>query len=105
MSAGPAVDAVVVVLGDQPLLSPATLRALLDAPARADRPVVVPVHADDRGRNPVLLRRAAFPLVEESSGDRGLGPVIANHPELVHEVAVEGTNPDVDTPADLADLV
>ncbi len=66
---------------------------------------MVPVHADDRGRNPVLLRRAAFPLVEESSGDRGLGPVIADHPELVDEVAVEGTNPDVDTPGDLAATV
>jgi SAM-dependent methyltransferase len=53
----------------------------------------------------VLLRRAAFPLVEESSADRGLGPVIADHPELVEEVAVDGTNPDVDTPEDLAGTV
>ena len=37
-------------------------------------------------------------LVAEATGDRGLGPVIAAHPELVREVAVDGANPDVDTP-------
>ena len=37
-------------------------------------------------------------------GDRGLGPLLAAHPELVHEVAVDGPIPDVDTPADLAAL-
>jgi molybdenum cofactor cytidylyltransferase len=94
-------DAALVALGDQPLVTTATIRSLLDATSRADRPVVVPVYADDHGRNPVLLRRAAYGLVAEAEGDRGLGPVIAEHPDLVDEVAVEGNNPDVDTPADL----
>ena len=62
----------------------------------------MPAYADERGRNPVLVRRAAFDLVAEATGDRGLGPVLAAHPELVAEVAVDGANPDVDTPADLA---
>ncbi len=70
-----------------------------------ERPIAVPVYADDRGRNPVLLGRAAFALVEAAEGDRGLGPVIAAHPELVREVPVPGAdaeagNPDVDTRAD-----
>ena len=62
----------------------------------------MPVYADDRGRNPVLVRRPAFGLVGEASGDRGLGPVLEAHPELVSEIAVDGANPDIDTPADLA---
>jgi SAM-dependent methyltransferase len=53
----------------------------------------------------VLLGRAAFPLAGQASGDRGLGPLIAAHPELVREVPVEGDNPDVDTRDDLADLL
>ena len=61
-----------------------------------------PVYADDRGRNPVLVRRPAFGLVGEASGDRGLGPVLEAHPELVSEIAVDGANPDIDTPSDLA---
>ena len=53
----------------------------------------------------MLLGRAAFGLVAEAQGDRGLGPVIAAHPELVEEVAVDGGNPDVDTRADLVALI
>ena len=71
-------------------------------PIRA--PGRVPRYDDDRGRNPVLLRRAAFALGAEATGDRGLGPVLAAHPELVREVAGRGDNPDVDTAADLAAL-
>lgn len=98
----PAAEEILIVLGDQPLVAVETIRAMLDAPRDATRPVVVPRYADDRGRNPVLLRRAAFELADEASGDRGLGPVLAAHPDLVHEVPVTGDNPDVDTPADLA---
>ena len=94
-----------IALGDQPLVPVAVIRALLEAPADASRPVVVPVYPDDRGRNPVLLRRAAFGLVAEAEGDHGLGPLLAAHPELVAEVAVTGTNPDLDTQDDLARLV
>ena len=39
-----------------------------------------------------------------SGGDRGLGPILAAHPELVHEVSIDGSNPDVDTRDDLAAL-
>ncbi len=94
-----------VVLGDQPLLRSSTIRTLLDAPADPARPVVVPRYVADRGRNPVLLRPAAFGLADEAAGDRGLGPVLAAHPEFVTEVAAEGDNPDIDAPGDLAALV
>ena len=96
------VDAVLVALGDQPLVSVEVIETLLDAPARRGRPIVVPAYPDELGHNPVLLRRPAFTLVAEASGDRGLGPVLAEHPELVEEIRVSGTNPDVDTPEDLA---
>lgn len=98
-------DAVLVVLGDQPRVAPGTVRALLDAAGDPDRPIVVPAYAGDGGRNPVLLRRAAFALVDEVAGDRGLGPVLDAHPEQVLQIAVPGTNPDVDTRADLARIL
>jgi SAM-dependent methyltransferase len=65
------------------------------------------VYGDGAGRNPVLLRRDAFSLIAETSGDRGLGPLIDAHPELVHEIPirVEGGNPDVDTRDDLVGLL
>jgi SAM-dependent methyltransferase len=101
---GPGVEAALVVLGDQPLLDPQVLRAILDAPSDPARPIVVPVYADDRGRNPVLLRPPAWTLGAALDGDQGLGPLIRAHPELVTEVPVAGRNPDVDTPGDLAAL-
>jgi FkbM family methyltransferase len=98
-------DAALIVLGDQPRVSPEAIGAVLDAGPDGDRPIVVPTYEGDAGRNPVLLERVAFGLVSEAVGDRGLGPVIAAHPELVREVRVAGRNPDVDTREDLAALL
>jgi CTP:molybdopterin cytidylyltransferase MocA/SAM-dependent methyltransferase len=96
------VDAALIVLGDQPLVSVDAIRALHEAPADPARPIVVPVYEDDGGRNPVLLERPAFRVVADATGDRGLGPLIEAHPELVRAVAVHvQTNPDIDTRADL----
>lgn len=101
----PSSDAILVCLGDQPRLRPAVIAALVGAlAADRTRPIAVPRYADDPGRNPVLVARAAWGLVEEAVGDRGLGPVLAAHPELVAVVEVPGDNPDVDTAADLARL-
>jgi molybdenum cofactor cytidylyltransferase len=91
-------DAAVLLLGDQPTLRVETIRSLLAA--RGRNPVVA-ARADGRLAPPVLVMRAAFGLVEEASGDIGLGPVLAAHPELVTAVEVDAHAPDVDTPADL----
>jgi molybdenum cofactor cytidylyltransferase len=98
----PPPDALLIALGDQPRIDPAVIGVLLATdPAHA---VAVPRYPSAADPNPVLLRRAAFGLLDELAGDRGLRPVLARHPELVLEVPVDGSNPDVDTPADLAAL-
>lgn len=100
----PPVDAVLVTLGDQPALAPGVVRAVLEAAAGSDRPIVRPRYPHDDAPNPVLVRRPAWALAAGLEGDRGLGPFLASQPELVLEVPVPGTNPDVDTPADLRAL-
>jgi len=100
----PPMEGVVVALGDQPRTRPEVIRALVAASRASGRPVAIPRYAEGGGANPVLLLREAFDLVDEATGDRGLGPVLAERPELVEEVPVDGANPDVDTPADLAAL-
>lgn len=97
-------EAVLILLGDQPRVRPAVIRELIHGADASDRPIVAPAYADGGGHNPVLLRRAAWPVAAASKGDRGLGPIIAGRPDLVLKVAVGGANPDVDTPADLAAL-
>lgn len=106
----PGVEAALIVLGDQPHVSVPAIRALLHVGVTAERPIVAPVYVGDSGRNPVLLGREAFTLVEAAAGDRGLGPIIAAHPELVREVpippdAAPDGNPDIDTRADLVAML
>jgi molybdenum cofactor cytidylyltransferase len=100
----PPVDAVVIVLGDQPRTRPGVIRALIAAARTSDTPIVAPRYAEGGGANPLLLREEAFDLADEATGDRGLGPLLVERPDLVTWVDASGGNPDVDTPADLASL-
>lgn len=92
-------SAVVVLLGDQPTLRVSTIHSLLAVVS--DLPIVAAL-AEGRIAPPVLLRRDAFALAAEATGDEGLRPVLEAHPDLVVRVEVETHPPDVDTPADLA---
>jgi CTP:molybdopterin cytidylyltransferase MocA/SAM-dependent methyltransferase len=100
----PPVKGVVIALGDQPRTRPEVIRALVAAARTSDRPVVIPHYSDGGGANPVFVRASAFELVDEATGDRGLGPLLAEDPDRVLEVAVSGSNPDVDRPSDLVEL-
>ncbi len=100
----PAIEAVVIVLGDQPALRASVIDAVVSATDDRPAPFVRARYAVDGAPNPVLVRREAWATAAGLSGDRGLGPFLAAHPELVLAVEVDGANPDVDTPADLAAL-
>jgi molybdenum cofactor cytidylyltransferase len=102
LGADSGVTRAVVLLGDQPRVSPLTIERLLREPA--GRPIVVPRYADGRPGNPVLVYRAAWPLAAALAGDRGMSQLFAARADLVRYVEIAGDNPDVDTPADLAAL-
>ncbi|MFO1091210.1 MAG: molybdopterin-binding/glycosyltransferase family 2 protein [Hyphomicrobiales bacterium] len=99
-------DAVVVLLGDMPLVSPAVLGRLVAAfnPVEG-RAICVPVHEGRRG-NPVLFARRHFAAMQEISGDEGARSLIQRHAEDVAEVPVGESSifADVDTPEALAAL-
>jgi molybdenum cofactor cytidylyltransferase len=100
----PATEAVLVVLGDQPAIRSAVIRAVVAGAGNSPAPFIRARYTDDDAPNPVLVRRAAWASTAGLVGDRGLGPLLAARPELVLAVDVEGANPDVDTPADLSAL-
>lgn len=103
----PGATAVMVVLGDQPRTSPDVMRALVAAVSAAEAAgawAVVPRYATGDGTNPTLLLRDALARVPDLEGDRGMGPLLSARPGRIHAVDVPGTNPDVDTRADLAAL-
>jgi len=89
-------DAVVIGLGDQPLVSPDAWRAVA---AAEGGPIVAATYGGER-RLPVRLDRSVWPLIP-LSGDEGARLVMRSHPELVTEVAVIGNALDIDTAEDL----
>jgi len=95
-------DAVLIVLGDQPLVSADVIRAVAEAALDGSRPIVAARYTGTGAHNPVRVEASAGWLIAEATGDRGLGPALAQHAELVRWIEVEGDNPDVDTAADLA---
>jgi CTP:molybdopterin cytidylyltransferase MocA len=106
VTSDPPPGGVVVLLGDQPLVRPAVIEALADVAGRAPRGTlaVVPAYASDAAPNPALLLPPAWALAAAVDGDRGVGPLLAAAADRVVRVPVSGSNPDVDTRADLAAL-
>lgn len=95
ISASPA-ERAVVLLGDQPFLSPEQLNVILAAPGQ----IVVP-RFDGNPGNPVVLDRSVWPLASKLDGDRGFSQLFSAFPNLVTYVDVPGKNLDIDTAADL----
>ncbi|MCD8141475.1 MAG: putative selenium-dependent hydroxylase accessory protein YqeC [Planctomycetaceae bacterium] len=100
----PEAAAVMVVLGDQPLITPATLRRLAMAHRRAvgadpSHPVTAPRYRGRRG-NPVILSSKLFDAVESIQGDRGARGILAELGDRVLLVDVDdpGVVGDIDTP-------
>ncbi|WP_328382523.1 nucleotidyltransferase family protein [Micromonospora zamorensis] len=99
------VPAAVVVLVDQPLLSPAAVRRV--RAAYAGGALVAVATYGGRLGHPVLLTRDTWPLLDRYAvGDRGARDLLRDRPDLVVEVPCDdvGAPLDVDTPADLLRL-
>jgi len=88
-------EAMVVGLGDQPGVEPATWVSL----ARSDARIAVATYDGVRG-NPVRLAADVWELLP-TEGDKGARPLMASHPELVTQIRCSGRADDIDTTEDL----
>jgi CTP:molybdopterin cytidylyltransferase MocA len=95
-------QAVVVLLGDQPLVSGAAVARLVDAWRAGAGPVVTASYGGRPG-HPKLFDRRLLPELLALGGDTGARDLVARHPEWVHQVEVGdlGSDADVDVEADL----
>ncbi len=100
------IDGAIICLGDMPTVRPDQLDRLIAAfnPLEG-RGICVPVAEGKRG-NPVLFGAAFFQEMRAAKGDVGARPLLAEHADLVVEVAMEdpAVLEDFDTPAALAEL-
>lgn len=97
----PQIDAVLIVLADQPFIRPETLDQIVDRYRRSKAQIVIPTYKGSRG-NPVLLDRSVFPQIEALNGDIGCRAIFGSHSDGIVKVEVEdnGILLDIDDKAD-----
>jgi molybdenum cofactor cytidylyltransferase len=94
----PRCEVLVLMLGDQPGVTPATVAALLDG--RGDAPLAVCRYDDGRG-HPIAFDRSVFEQLADLHGDKGVWRLLDERADEVAEVRIAGPVPlDVDTPED-----
>lgn len=91
-------ELLVLMLGDQPGVTPATVQALIDG--RGDAPLAVCRYDDGRG-HPIAFHRSVFPQLADLHGDKGVWRLLDERAGDVVDVPIAGNVPlDVDTPED-----
>jgi molybdenum cofactor cytidylyltransferase len=99
----PRCDVLVLMLGDQPGVTRATVGALLEG--RRGAPLAICRYEDGRG-HPIAFARNTFADLADLHGDKGVWRLLDQRAGEVAEVPVAGTIPlDVDTPDDYQALL
>ena len=99
----PGTAAVLLTLVDLPLVTAATVRAVVDHYRRTGALVVRPA-SESRHGHPVLIDRRLFDELRASDSQTGIKPVVRRHASAESDVPVDdpGAFFDVDTPEDYA---
>ena len=97
------IDAVVLMLCDQPHVTSDVIGALVAAHGRHGKPVIASTYGGSFGV-PALFSRALFADLAELAGSAGAKQVIARHASETHFVPFPAGEVDVDTPDDFARL-
>jgi len=98
ISASYQVDSALIMLGDQPLITPRVIDTLITAYRTAGTPIVAPLYKGKRG-SPVLFDESLFHELIEVTGDEGGRTVLEHHHHEVELIEMGDTpaNYDVDT--------
>jgi molybdenum cofactor cytidylyltransferase len=99
-------DAVVVLLGDQPLIAADDIDAVIQCYERNGNPLIVQAKYRTKKGHPVLFDHAMFSHLFKVRGDEGARSIIKNFPNNICFAAIEKPYPhDIDTPKDYEKLL
>ena len=95
-------DAVMFILGDQPLVAPHHINAIIDRYNSSDADICFPDYGEKHG-NPVLFDRRLYSELTQLHGDKGGRILLQKQGVRIIGVNIEdiGQNLDIDTEADL----
>jgi molybdenum cofactor cytidylyltransferase len=102
----PGVSAVLVTLIDVPLVSAATVRAVVDSYRRTRAPIVRPTSGDRHG-HPLLIDRSVFSALRSADLSAGAKPIVRAYASASGDIAVsdEGAFTDIDTEEDYRNAI
>ncbi len=94
----PGVSAVLVTLVDVPLVSAATVRAVIDSYQITHAPIVRPTSGERHG-HPLLIDRSVFAALRAADPTTGAKPIVRAHASAVGDIPIddEGAFTDIDT--------
>jgi molybdenum cofactor cytidylyltransferase len=97
----PGCEAVMIVLGDQPSISPELIGQMIRIFETSDAQIIVPTYRGRRG-HPILFSTQYCDEVQKKFDGVGLRGLLSAHPERVHELKVddEAVLADMDEPQD-----
>jgi molybdenum cofactor cytidylyltransferase len=92
------VDSALILLGDQPLITPQIIDMLIETWHITGKRIIAPIYAGKRG-NPILFAASLFPELLEITGDEGGRSVVERHRQEVEAIELSDAiaNYDVDT--------
>jgi molybdenum cofactor cytidylyltransferase len=101
----PGVAAMLLTLVDVPLVTSATVRAVIDQYQRTRAPIVRPTSGSRHG-HPVLIDRSIFDALRRADPAVGARAVVRAHASTAGDLASddEGAFTDIDTPEDYAEV-
>jgi molybdenum cofactor cytidylyltransferase len=100
----PQLTAVIVMVCDQPLITPALLNQLIETHEEKQKLIVASAYGDSLG-TPVLFERRFFNQLMQLKGNEGAKRILYQHQEEVAAIDFPDGNIDVDTAADYERLI
>jgi molybdenum cofactor cytidylyltransferase len=99
-------DGAIILLGDQPLITPEIINAMIAASAKAPDAIIAASYQGRRG-NPVLFPRQYFAELATITGDEGGRSLLVRYPDRVRLVEIDDAlaGRDIDTPEEYQALV